>query len=175
MRGHIRPRGKHWAIVIDTRDPETGERKRKWHSFRGSRREAQTECARLIGEHKAGKVNALAVLTRDRHPALPDVPLVMDLAVNDRERQILKLVLSRQQMGWPFLAPPGLPADRARALRQAFDHTMKDPEFLAEATQRQLEVNPMSGVEIEKLLAELYATPPDVIAATKAVIAEGAR
>ena len=83
--------------------------------------------------------------------------------------------LSRQQMGWPFLAPPDLPPERAKALRTAFDETMKDPEFLAEAKQRQLEVNPMSGAEIDKLVGELYQTPPDVIAATKSVIAEGAR
>jgi integrase len=58
MKGHIRERSPgHWAIVIDARDPETSRRKRKWHSFRGTKREAQTECARLIGEHRAGKVN----------------------------------------------------------------------------------------------------------------------
>jgi integrase len=58
MRGHIRERSPgHLAIVIDVRDPESGKRKRKWHSFRGTKREAQTECARLIGEHKAGRVN----------------------------------------------------------------------------------------------------------------------
>jgi integrase len=58
MRGHIRERSPgHWAIVIDARDPQTGRRKRKWHSFKGAKREAQVECARLIGEHKAGKVN----------------------------------------------------------------------------------------------------------------------
>src|SRR5258708_23981566 len=77
--------------------------------------------------------------------------------------------------GWPLIAPPDLPGDRAQALRRAFDNTMKDPEFLAEAKQRLLEVNPMSGAEIGKLVRELYQTPPDVIAATKAVIAERAR
>ena len=121
------------------------------------------------------RITLLLQMALQKNPALPDVPLVMDLAGNERERQILKLVLSRQQMGWPFLAPPGVPPERAQALRAAFDNTIKDPEFLAEAAQRQLEVNPMRGAEIEKLLGELYATPPDVIAATKAVIAEGAR
>jgi tripartite-type tricarboxylate transporter receptor subunit TctC len=78
-------------------------------------------------------------------------------------------------MGWPFMAPPDLPPERAAALRKAFDETMKDPEFLAEAKQRLLEVNPMTGAEIDKLVGELYATPPDVIAATKAVIAQGGK
>jgi integrase len=58
MKGHIRERSPgHWAIVIDAQDPETGKRRRKWHSFRGSKREAQVECCRLIGEHKAGRIN----------------------------------------------------------------------------------------------------------------------
>jgi integrase len=58
MRGHIRERSPgHWAIVIDVRDTETGKRRRKWHSFKGTKREAQVECARLIGEHKTGKIN----------------------------------------------------------------------------------------------------------------------
>jgi integrase len=62
VRGHIRERSPgHWAIVIDVRDPETGKRRRKWHSFKGTKREAQVECARLIGEHKAGKVNLAPV------------------------------------------------------------------------------------------------------------------
>jgi tripartite-type tricarboxylate transporter receptor subunit TctC len=94
---------------------------------------------------------------------------------DERERLILRLMLSRQAMGWPFIAPPDLPRERAAALRQAFDATMKDPEFLAEAKQRLLDVNPMTGVEIGKLVGELYQTPPDVIAATKAVIAEGGK
>jgi tripartite-type tricarboxylate transporter receptor subunit TctC len=99
----------------------------------------------------------------------------MDAARNDRERQILRLMLARQAMGWPFIAPPDLPADRAQALRKAFDDTMSDPEFLAEAKQRLLEVNPMRGVDIGKLIGELYQTPADIVAATKAMVVEGAR
>jgi tripartite-type tricarboxylate transporter receptor subunit TctC len=121
------------------------------------------------------RITLLLQMALQKNPALPDVPLIMDLASNERERQILRLVLSRQQMGWPFLAPPGVPPERAEALRQAFDNTMKDPEFLSEAAQRQLEVNPMRGADIERLLGELYATPADVVAATKTVIAEGGR
>src|SRR5262249_52728717 len=93
----------------------------------------------------------------------------------DRDRQILKLVLARQQMGWPFLAPPDVPADRVQVLRQAFDATMKDAEYLAEVKQRRLDINPMTGAQIDKLVGELYQTPPDVIATTKSVIADGAR
>jgi tripartite-type tricarboxylate transporter receptor subunit TctC len=121
------------------------------------------------------KINLLLQMALRKSAELPDVPLIMDLARDERERQILRLILARQQMGWPFLAPPDVPSERAQALRQAFEATMRDPEFLAEARQRLLDVNPMSGAEIDKLVGELYQTPPDVIAATKAVIAEGAR
>ena len=69
------------------------------------------------------------------------------------------------------MAPPALPDDRKAALRAAFDATMKDPEFLAEAKARGQEVNPVSGEAIDKLLAELYATPKDVVEETKKAIA----
>jgi hypothetical protein len=121
------------------------------------------------------EINLLLQIALQKASDLPDVPLVMDFAKNDRERKILRLILSQQQMAWPFTAPPGLPLDRATALRAAFDATMRDPEYLAEAKQRGLEVNPMSGAAIDKLIAELYATPPDIVAAAKAAMAEAGK
>jgi tripartite-type tricarboxylate transporter receptor subunit TctC len=103
-------------------------------------------------------------------PDLKSVPLIGDFAKTERQRQIVKLVISRQIMGRPFMAPPGLPPDRAAALRTAFDETMKDPEFVKEATARGQEVNPVSGPELDKLIAELYATPKDVVEETKKAI-----
>jgi hypothetical protein len=120
------------------------------------------------------RLNLLVQIALQSTQELASVPLIMDRARTDRERQILRLLLSRQQMGWPFLAPPDLPKDRAQALRAAFEATMKDPDYLAETKQRKLEVNPMTGAAIDKLIAELYATPADAIAATKAAISEGA-
>ena len=73
-------------------------------------------------------------------------------------------------MGRPFAAPPGVPADRAQALRRAFDATLKDPAFLAEAEKLKLEVNPVTGEEVDKLIAELYATPKDVVEETRVAI-----
>jgi tripartite-type tricarboxylate transporter receptor subunit TctC len=116
------------------------------------------------------KINIPVQLNLRKSPDLPNVPLIGDFAKSERERQILKLVLSRQTMGRPFMAPPGLPTDRAAALRTAFDQTMKDPAFIAEARARGQEVNPVSGQEIEALLTELYATPKDVVEETKAAI-----
>ena len=121
----------------------------------------KAEKAQWLAEHK---LNLIAQLALSKAPDLPDVPLITDLATNDRQRQVLKLIFSRQTMGRPFAAPPGIPADRAEALRTAFDKTMKDPEFLAEAEKRGLEINPVSGHDLEKLIAELYQTPKDVVA-----------
>jgi tripartite-type tricarboxylate transporter receptor subunit TctC len=108
-------------------------------------------------------------------PDLKDVPLIGDFAKTERQRQIMKLVISRQVMGRPFMAPPGLPADRAAALRTAFDETMKDPEFVKEATGRGQEVNPVSGADIDKLIEGLYQTPADIIAEVRDSIAPGAK
>ena len=116
------------------------------------------------------KVNLPVQLNLTKNPELPDVPMITDFAQNDRQRQSLRIILSRQTMGRPFMAPPGLPDDRRLALRKAFDDTMKDPEFVAEAKQRSMEVNPVSGAEIDKLLAELYATPKDVVEETKRAV-----
>jgi hypothetical protein len=105
---------------------------------------------------------------------LPNVPLIMDFAKTEEQKQILKLIFARQVMGRPYLAPPDLPKERAAALQQAFTDTMKDPDFLAEAKQANLEINPVSGAEIEKLLQEAYQTPAP-IAAKAGRLANGGR
>jgi len=115
------------------------------------------------------KLNYLVHMSETKAPELPDVPLISEFA-NARQKQILRLVLSRQTMGRPFAAPPGVPADRAQALRRAFDATLKDPAFLAEAAKLKLDVNPVTGEEVDKLIAELYATPKDVVAETRVAI-----
>ena len=73
-------------------------------------------------------------------------------------------MFSRQVTGRPFVAPPGIPADRKQALRAAFDQTMQDADFRGEAQKNGLEINPVSGTDIDALIAELYRLPPDVVA-----------
>ena len=108
------------------------------------------------------KIHLLMQLALEKHDDLPNVPLVVDLAKTDEQRKILELVFARQVMGRPFLAPPGLPGDRAVALRKAFMDTMKDEEFLAAARHAKLEVTPVSGDRVEKLVKDLYATPAEI-------------
>ena len=114
------------------------------------------------------KMIVLVQLSLEKHPELPDVPLVMDFAKTDEQRAILKMIFARQVMGRPYLAPPNVPADRVATLRKAFMETMKDKDFLAEADKTQLEINPVSGEDVEKLVKDVYATPADIIAKAKA-------
>ena len=116
------------------------------------------------------KLRFLLQMSLERNPELPDVPAVVEKAKDQRQRDILKLVFSRQVMGRPFLAPPGIPEDRKQALRKAFDATMKDADFLADAKKIGLEVDPVSGADIDKLLAELYATPKETLDQARAAI-----
>jgi tripartite-type tricarboxylate transporter receptor subunit TctC len=102
-------------------------------------------------------------LSLQKHEDLPNVPLVMDLTDDPKIAAALKLIFARQTMARPYAAPPDLPADRAQALRDAFDATMKDPDFLADAKQTDLEVRPVSGAEMQQLVTDLYRTPPDVV------------
>jgi tripartite-type tricarboxylate transporter receptor subunit TctC len=120
-----------------------------------------------VAQHK---INILAQLSLSKHPDLPNVPLILDLAKTAEQKQIFKLIFARQVMGRPYLAPPGLPAERARALQQAFRDTMKDPKFLAEAGKQKLEINPVFGPEIEQLLKDTYAMPKTVVAAAARLI-----
>jgi tripartite-type tricarboxylate transporter receptor subunit TctC len=94
---------------------------------------------------------------------LPDVPSALDLVENPDNRKVMELILIRQEAGRPFAAPPDTPADRVAALRDAFQETLKDPEFIAEAEKTQLEIEPLSGQEIDKLLAKAYGAPKAIV------------
>jgi tripartite-type tricarboxylate transporter receptor subunit TctC len=116
------------------------------------------------------KVNIFLQMALTSHPELPNVPLILDLAKTAEERAIIRLVFARQVVAWPYVAPPGVPADRTAALRKAFLDTMKDKDFLADAEKAKLEIMPVAGEEIQKLITELYATPADVVAKTVEMI-----
>jgi tripartite-type tricarboxylate transporter receptor subunit TctC len=108
-------------------------------------------------------INILYQMGLSKHRDLPDIPLVIDLARTDEEKAILKLIFARQVMAWPFLAPPGTPGDRVESLRKAFLQTMQDKDFLAEADKAGLEITPVAGEDIQKLVAQIYATPAGIV------------
>src|SRR5580692_2036833 len=102
-------------------------------------------------------------LTNDGDPNLLRVPLIMDLTTDPAQRAALKLIVSRQSIARPFATPPGVPAERLAALRAAFDATMKDADFLAEARAADLDVRLVAGTAVEALINEIYASPPEAI------------
>ena len=118
-----------------------------------------------------GKVRIIAQLAMQKHPSLPDVPLALDFAVDERNRQVLELFAARQDLGFPLIAPPNLPAERVADLRQAFMKAMADPAFLEEAKKLDVEVNPNSGQSLQELIAKIYNTPPDIVQSSKDMLA----
>ena len=86
-----------------------------------------------------------------------------DLARNDEDRRAIEFLYAGQGIGRPFLAPPDLPPERLRDLRVAFDATMRDPEFVAEAKLRKLNLEPENGEYLETLINRIYATPKPIV------------
>src|SRR5438552_3878211 len=105
------------------------------------------------------KINIVFQMGLSKHADLPNVPLILDFARSDDDRAIFKLIFGRQVMAWPYAAPPGVPRERTEALRTAFMDTMKDKDFLADAEKSLLEITPVPGAEIQKLLQDIYETP----------------
>lgn len=112
---------------------------------------------------KDGTMKVLIQLALEKHPDMPNVPLIMDMVKTPEQKAILRAVFARQALGRPFLAPPKLPADRLAVLRKAFDDTMKDKEFLAEAEKMKLEITPVPGEKVQDIVAEVHRTPPEVL------------
>lgn len=112
-------------------------------------------------------VNILFQTALEPHPDLPNVPLATSLARDEQEKQSLELLLARDVLGRPFVAPPDIPADRTAALRQGFDASMKDPNLLADAQKINAEINPATAAEVEALLKRIMAYPPEVVERTR--------
>jgi len=139
------------------------------------RGEANGRCILSLSALKAAKpdwltgknVNILLQVGLAKSPELPDVPLLLDLVKNDDDRQMLRLLSAPTAMARPFAAPAGLSAATATAIRRAFDATVIDPEFLAEAKTMQADISPTSGEEVQRLVGEIYATPSPVVGRAK--------
>jgi tripartite-type tricarboxylate transporter receptor subunit TctC len=110
-----------------------------------------------------GKVRILLQYGTERLPALPDIPTAIELAGAEADRALLRFYAVKFHMARPLVAPPDVPAERVAALRAAFDATMKDPQYLEEAQRIGLDVNPLGGEGITKLIQQVQATPQDVV------------
>ncbi len=113
---------------------------------------------------KEKKLNYLVQFGRaTRWPKMPDVPTARELAPTPEDRTLIELVEFPLQITYPFVAPPGVPADRAEILQTAFMKTFKDPDYLAEAEKMGFDVSPLDGPTVKSMLEKAAKTPPDVI------------
>jgi tripartite-type tricarboxylate transporter receptor subunit TctC len=135
------------------------------------RGETEARCGMSWGGLKASKpdwlaekkVNIVVQMAINKHPELPGVPHIMDLVSKPEDKTALEYLYATQEMGRPFAAPPDIPEDRKIALRRAFDDTMKDPEFLDAARKSLLDIDPISGAQVQAIMERLYTTPRAVI------------
>ena len=135
------------------------------------RGEAEGSCGLSWSTMKASRphwikdklLNVIVQMGLEKLPDLPDVPAALDLVLDPESKQVLELILLRQETGRPFAAPPEVPPDRVAALRRAFEATLQDPEFIAEAAKLQLEIEPLSGDQIDKLLASAYGSAKTIV------------
>lgn len=113
------------------------------------------------------KINILVQVGLKRHPDLPDVPLLLELATNDADRKLLEFFSADTDLSRSLITTPGVPADRVEALRRAFDAVVKDPDFLAEAARAAMDISPATGEVSQKIAESIVTAPPDVIARAK--------
>jgi tripartite-type tricarboxylate transporter receptor subunit TctC len=120
---------------------------------------------------ESGKLKIVMQLALGRHKELPNVPLVTDFVTDPDDKRVLEVIFSRQSMGRPLVAPPGLDPRLAQVLRAGFAAAMNDPELLAEGERTGLEINFVSGDDVQALVEGLYRSPPAVVARAQAIAA----
>lgn len=118
---------------------------------------------------KDGTIRIIVQYALARHPALPDVPTVLDIAKTNEQKAVLRAVVSASDVGKSILTTPGVPAARVAALRAAFDATMKDPDFVSDMKTAGIDAIPMSGSGVQKMVGELGDMSPALTAAVKKV------
>lgn len=138
----------------------TGNCGDNWASLKGT-------AADLIAEKKISIPVQFAIR---KHPELPDVPLILDQAKKEDDKAALKILLGAQATGRPYAVSPTTPADITDALREGFDKTMADPDFQQFATKMRLDLQPMKGADMEKLISDIYRSNTAAVERAKAVI-----
>jgi tripartite-type tricarboxylate transporter receptor subunit TctC len=117
------------------------------------------------------KIRVLMQSALVKEPDLPDVPLALDYVKTPEDRQIMELIMAQKTVARPVLAPPDVPKDRVKALRDAFMQTAKDPEFMQDAEKAKLETSMSSGESIDEVVARIVKTPPALADKLSAAIA----
>jgi tripartite-type tricarboxylate transporter receptor subunit TctC len=120
--------------------------------------------ARIAPWLKSGATRVILQQGMVRDAAFPDIPTAIEIVTKPEDKQMFEIAFAEQVMGRPFVMPPGVPADRVKVLRDAFDAAVKDPALLEDAKTQNMEIDPVSGAEINALLDRVYAAPPDLVA-----------
>lgn len=132
-----------------------------WESFKSTWRK----------EVDAGEVLMILQAIAKPHPELSSVRRVIDYAKTELDRKVIHLGMHNYNpVARPYVLPPDTPKDRVALLRKAFMDTMKDPEFIADATKSKLDLSPLSGEDLEKTVLEIYGAEPDVVAKLKDIL-----
>lgn len=123
---------------------------------------------------KKGFDRHLVQAGKKRDSRLVDVPTIYELMdrhkTSEAGRRLAQVILSGDELGRPMIAPPGVPADRIKILREAYNKALKDPELIAEVTKSRLDMDPSTGEEIEVLIREIMDQPPEVVTLVKKII-----
>jgi hypothetical protein len=119
---------------------------------------------------REGKLHPFIQFGLQKHPELPDVSWIYDYAKSSDDRSAMDLAFGNSEFGRPFMAPPGVPDAVTETLRTAFEETMQDPEFRADAEKRQLDLEFTSGAEIQSIIEKIYKTPPAVVERVKKIV-----
>ena len=118
-----------------------------------------------------GKIDILLQIGDRPHPDLKNVPLFADLLKNKDDKALISLLFAKYKMGRPYFLAPEVPRDRVAALRAAFDATLKDPDLLADAKKTHLEINPVSGPDVQSLVEQLNTAPEALVTRARKVLA----
>jgi tripartite-type tricarboxylate transporter receptor subunit TctC len=128
----------------------------------------------FITWRKKNFVNVLYQTGSKRDERLKDVPLFNDLMnkykTSEETKKLAKVVLASDEFGRPLVFPPGVPADRVKIIRDAFNKTINDPALLAEAKRRRLDIDPATGEELDALAKEVMSATPDIVEKVKKLI-----
>jgi tripartite-type tricarboxylate transporter receptor subunit TctC len=179
--------GSSLSIVPTTLNRVLGARFRVVEGYQGppdawlamERGEIQGVCASInqfasrLEEIRSGRVRILFRAEETPIPDFPDVPSIYDFAKTDEQRDLLRFIFSSVEFGRPYVLPPGVPADRATALRAAFEEALRDPELIAEAHASRIDMTLRPAPELVSLLDRLYATPKETLATVAKIIPAG--
>ena len=124
----------------------------------------------VLRDLKSGEVTFFAQMATKANPDFGDTPTIMDLVKDPNDRKIVEILLSRLDLGRPFLVPPGVATDRLAALRLAFRQAAQDSELISDASKSGNTIDPIFGEEAQAMILKLLATPPDTLARIQAIV-----